>query len=81
LIISRTFDPGWLARIDGGPEQPVIRVNGGLQAVRLAGARTERVIVRYRPPRVVLWATVSLVSAAALVVLSTISVVRSLCGG
>lgn len=76
LIVSRTFDPGWSARVNGGPEQPVVRVNGGLQAVRLTGAGTERVTLRYRPPRIVLWATISLITAATLVALAAVSLVR-----
>ncbi|HKI20205.1 MAG TPA: hypothetical protein VKA15_20110, partial [Isosphaeraceae bacterium] len=60
LIVARTFDPGWQARIDGGPDQPVVRVNGGLLAVRLQGAGSKRVAFQYRPPRIVLWATISL---------------------
>jgi len=81
LIVARTFDPGWQARIDGGPEQPVNRVNGGLLAVRLEGGGIERVTLRYRPPRMVLWATISLVSAATLVVLATVSLVRCMRAG
>jgi hypothetical protein len=69
LIISRTFDPGWQARIDGGPEHPVVRANGGLQAIRLEGEGTKRATLRYRPPRIVLWTAISLVSAAIFVVL------------
>jgi len=76
LIVSRTFDPGWQASIDGGPERPVVRVNGGLQAVRLEGNGVHRVTLRYRPPGIILWATISLVSAAILVVLATASLVR-----
>jgi hypothetical protein len=62
LIVSRTFDPGWQARVNDGPEQLVFRVNGGLQAVRLEGTGEDRVTLRYRPPRIALWATVSLIS-------------------
>jgi hypothetical protein len=78
LIVSRTFDPGWQARIDGGPEQPVVRVNGGLQGVRLQGGQIERVTLRYRPPHMILWAALSLVSAATLVVLAAVSLMRSM---
>ncbi len=76
LIVSRTFDTGWLARIDGAPEQPVIRVNGGLQAVRLEGKGTQRVTLRYRPPRIALWATISLVSAAILLAVAIVCLGR-----
>jgi hypothetical protein len=73
LTISRTFDPGWLARIDGGPEQPVLRVNGGLQAVRLQSSGRNHVTLRYRPPRLVLWATISAFSATILIVMAAVS--------
>jgi hypothetical protein len=73
LIITRTFDPGWSARIDGGPEQPVLRVNGGLQAVRLQNSGTSHVALQYRPPRLALWATISLGSAAILIVMAAVS--------
>ncbi len=81
LIVARTFDPGWQAQIDGGPEQPVVRVNGGLQAVRLQGAGVERVTLRYRPPRLILWGAISLVSAVTLVALAAVSLVRRMRAG
>jgi hypothetical protein len=64
LVIARTFDEGWLARIDDGPEQSVLPVDGGFQAVRLEGSGRHRVAMRYRPPRFLLFATVSLVALA-----------------
>ncbi len=63
LVLARSFDPGWLARIDNGPERPVVPVDGGFQAVRLDGSGTRRVTLRYRTPQFALWATITLVAA------------------
>ncbi len=49
LVLRRTHYPGWLARIDDGPEAPVGRACGGLQAVRLPGRGTSTVKFRYMP--------------------------------
>jgi hypothetical protein len=59
LVLSRTFDPGWLARVDDGPERPVLPVDGGFQAVRLDGSGTHRVTFRYRVPGIVAWSAIS----------------------
>jgi hypothetical protein len=67
LIVSRTYDPGWHARIDGGPEIPVVPVNGGFVGVRIEGAGTHRVALHYAPPRFVLWAAISAVAAGVIV--------------
>jgi hypothetical protein len=60
LVIGRTFDPGWLARVDAGPEQPVFPVDAGFQAVRLEGTGVNRVSLRYRTPRLALWIAISI---------------------
>ncbi len=60
LVIARTFDPGWMARIDDGLERPVVPADGGFQSVRLAGSGTNRVDLRYHAPRLLLWASISL---------------------
>jgi hypothetical protein len=60
LVIARCFDPGWLARIDGGPEHTVLPVDDGFQAVRIEGSGTRRVRLSYHPPRLALWTTISL---------------------
>ena len=60
LVIARTFDPGWLARVGDGPEQPVRPVDAGFLAVRIEGSGRHRVSLRYEPPRFTLYATVSL---------------------
>jgi hypothetical protein len=64
LVIARSFDPGWLARVDQGPEQPVLPVDGGFQAVRVQGSGTHRVTLRYEPRRFTLYAAISLVALA-----------------
>jgi hypothetical protein len=63
LVIARTFDPGWLARIDDGPHRPVLPVDGGFLAVRLGGAGVHRVSFRYRPRRIVFWGAISIAAA------------------
>jgi hypothetical protein len=64
LVIARTFDPGWLARIDDGPEQSVVPVDGGLQAVRLEGSGVHHITLRYSPLRFTLFAAISLTALA-----------------
>ena len=60
LVVARSFDPGWTARINGGPEQRVLRVDGGFQAVRLDGSGSDRVALRYQPAAGGrLWLTIS----------------------
>jgi hypothetical protein len=59
LVLARSFDPGWRARIDDGPEQAVLPVDDGFLAVRIEGSGTQRVALSYRPPRLVQWATIS----------------------
>ncbi len=49
LILRRTYYPGWSYRIDGGPERPVLKVDGGLHGVPLDGSGTRRVEFAYRP--------------------------------
>jgi hypothetical protein len=70
LILRKTHYPGWVYRVDGGPEQPVLPVDGGLQGIPLDGAGTRRVEVRYRPTGLMPAATVTLAAlAVALLVL------------
>lgn len=59
LVIRRTYYPGWTARLDDGPEAPVARADGGLQAVRIPGAGRTRIMVRYRPRPLAAGATLS----------------------
>jgi hypothetical protein len=64
LIFRRTHYKGWYYRIDNGPEQPVFKVNGGLQCVPLLGAGTSRVRLTYHPTNLRLASSISLGSAA-----------------
>ncbi len=73
LVLARTFDPGWLARIDDGPERPVLPADGGFQAVRLDGTGVHRASLRYRVPRMALWWTISIVAAGLVVTAAVIS--------
>jgi hypothetical protein len=63
LVLARSFDPGWTARIDDGPRRPVLPVDGGFQAVRLDGSGTHRVTLQYRTPRLALWAAITIFAA------------------
>jgi hypothetical protein len=49
LILRQAVYPGWVYRIDDGPEQPVLKVDGGLQGVLLTGAGMSRIELNYRP--------------------------------
>lgn len=60
LVLARTYYPGWSARVNGGAEQPVHAVNGGLQGVRLDGVGPSRVEMRYRPTTLAMSSAVSL---------------------
>jgi hypothetical protein len=73
LILRRTHYPGWAYRVNDGLEQPVLRVDGGLQGVRLIGSGPSRVVVRYQPTNLVRGKIVSLVAVtiAVLVVFAT----------
>ncbi len=62
LILRRTYYPGWTYRIDGGPEHPVYKVDGGLHAVPLEGSGTHRVEVAYRPTGLARAVTISIAS-------------------
>ena len=67
LILRRTHYPGWVSSVDGGTEQPVLKVDGGLQGVPLAGVGTSRVALRYRPTGLRSAARVTLAALAAAV--------------
>jgi hypothetical protein len=80
LVIARTFDPGWLARIDNGPEKSVLPVDGGFQAVRIEGSGTHTVTLRYQPPRFMLFAVISLIALVLIadtILLAAVSSLRS----
>jgi hypothetical protein len=65
LIVRRTYYPGWFATVDDGPPRPVLKANGGLQAVALTGQGTSRVAFAYHPTGLRPAATISLAATAA----------------
>ena len=77
LVIARMFDPGWLARVNDGPEWLVLPVHGGFQAVRLDGGGLHRVSLHYRTPRIVLWSAISIVAASLEIAAAAILLGRS----
>jgi len=69
LVIRRTYTPGWTARVNDGPEIPVVPVDGGLQSVRVAGAGSSQISLQYRPPRWSAALATSIASFAAVLLL------------
>jgi hypothetical protein len=65
LVLRRTYYPGWVSRVGGGPETPVLKVNGGLQGIPLTGSATSYVKVRYRPTQLMRAVAVSLTALSA----------------
>jgi hypothetical protein len=65
LVLTRTAYPGWSFRLDGGPPQPVISVDGGMQGIPIPGAGSTRVAVEYRPTGLVPMASLSLLGLVA----------------
>lgn len=76
LVVARTYDPGWTARIDGGPARPVDPVDGGLIGVRLDGAGRREVVLAYQPPGLAWGLRVSIAAAGLIVVLVAAGFVR-----
>ncbi len=68
LVIARSFDPGWNARINNGLPEPVLHVDGGYQGVRIPGSGTDRVVLEYRPPGWNWFVRISSLAAAAVIV-------------
>jgi hypothetical protein len=62
LVLARTFDSGWTARIDDGPEEAVLQVDAGFQAVRIGGSGMHVVKLSYLPRHFFLWAGISAVA-------------------
>ncbi len=67
LVIARSFDPGWTARINGSTPAPVLNVDGGYQGVRIAGSGIDQVVLQYRPPGWNWYLRISSLSAAAVI--------------
>jgi hypothetical protein len=78
IILRRTHYPGWFYQINGGPEQPVLKVNGGLQCVPLTKAGTSHVEMSYRPPGLRHCTAISLCSTAAAFIVLIVGLVRGL---
>jgi len=76
LVVRRTYYPGWFYQINGGPERPILKVNGGLQCVPLTGAETNRVTFDYRLPGQCVGAAISLGSTAATLVVLIVGLVQ-----
>jgi hypothetical protein len=66
LVVSDTYDPGWLATVNGRQE-PIYRVNHAFRGVRIP-AGTSIVEMTYRPSSVRIGIAVSLVTLAGLIV-------------
>ncbi len=62
LILRRTYYPGWTYQLDGGRDQPVLRVDGGLQGIPLSGSGRRHVKVHYRPTLLARSVAVSLIA-------------------
>jgi hypothetical protein len=78
LVLRRANFPGWMVRINGGPERPVSRVNGGIQGIVLTGRGPSRVETVYRPTHLRESSAVSAASTgAALLVLAALAWRRS----
>jgi hypothetical protein len=77
LILRRAHYPGWSYRINGGPEHPPLKVNGGLQCVPLTGSGPSRVTLDYRPTGLRRAAAVSLLSLGAALLAVFLGLFRS----
>ncbi|HEV3168285.1 MAG TPA: hypothetical protein VGZ22_30050 [Isosphaeraceae bacterium] len=80
LVLTRTYYPGWTARIDQGPAIPVSRADVGLQAIRLPGAGLTRVTVQYEPTGQRAAFTVSIVALTGSILVLLTSIIRNLNG-
>ena len=65
LIVRRTHYPGWSYRLNSGPEQPVLKVDGGLQGAAVPGSGKSRVVFSYHPTGLLSAARISLSAVAA----------------
>ena len=50
LVIARSFDPGWKARINDGPPSVCCTSTADIRASGIAGSGIDRVVLEYRPP-------------------------------
>ena len=77
LVIRRTYVPGWVAAINGGPPIPVLPVEGGLQSIRIPGSGTTRVEVSYHPVWLARGAVISLTAVTIAGIVVAVSLLRS----
>jgi hypothetical protein len=69
LHVSRTYHPSWKAEIDGVPV-PVLRANHALMAIPVTRSGDQLVMMRYRPAIVRLAATITIVTWAAVLLIT-----------
>ena len=81
LVIARSFDPGWRARINGGAPQRVFQADGGYQAVRMGGSGNDRVVLEYQPVGWAWYLWISSLAGAAVILVPLAFWVRRLVGG
>jgi uncharacterized membrane protein YfhO len=74
LHVSRSYHPSWEAEIDG-VAAPVLRANHALMAVPLTRSGEHRVVMRYRPSIVRMASTVTMITWAAVLLLTLIAAV------
>ncbi len=77
LVLRRACYPGWIARLDGGREVPIVPADGGLQSIRLTGSGVTKVEMTYRPTFIWPAAGVSLAAVAAAAAVLTASAARA----
>jgi len=65
LVFRRAFYPGWSAKINGGPDLPVTRADGGLLCIRVPGAGVSKVQLTYRPTGLYRYGFVTLLAVTA----------------
>ena len=78
LVIRRTFYPGWTYRVDDALPENVRKADGGLQAARLEGSGTTRVVFSYRPSSLTPTLALSALATLAAIATLAISIARKL---
>ena len=73
LHVSRTYHPSWKAEIDGVPV-PVLRANHALMAIPVTRSGDQLVMMRYRPAIVRLAATITILTWAAVLLITIVGV-------
>jgi hypothetical protein len=73
LHVSRTYHPSWKAEINGVPV-PVLRANHALMAIPVTRSGDQLVTMRYRPAIVRLSATITIVTWAAVLLMTIVGV-------